>query len=514
MFIDTENKKVNITSNEMVFLALRKRDLFRKCDIALIDEATFAKTCSKNREEKEHNSYYPDVALNCTFKVSDITLTLDANSSVFTNKNNEYTIDIVKSLRYPLKFVDGKFIEDWLSEGKLSAFILSEKRKLEKVNVRISVYHTETLECIDRVFTFTYDELVLFFKESVREFSNWLLPIYKHTEKRNESTTKSHFPFEKAREGQKEISKEIFSSIKNKNNVIINAPTGLGKTIAVLYPALKAQCKNYCNKVFYLTAKNSGNASANHALDVLLNSGFDISAVVISAKNRICPQARCTPQTCTFTKDHHTKTLLAIFEIISKHKIFTAEIIKEYSQKYNICPFMLETELATFADVVICDYNYIFDPVISARLKSVLTGRDAILVDEAHNLIDRIRNIFKAEIKIDKLTELLSKVPTNSKIHNSLKSFISFVKNDVEDSALACESLSSQSLDLYEKEANLLYSDLLDYLENEREKINVEDLTDAYSIRDSLKKFVEILTSRSDDYITFYNDNTNPEVFW
>lgn len=504
MIINETDKKVNIKLTDLVFAACRKREAFQRFDKALKDDPAFVKSLVEREEKKAGNVYYPEANISCSLKIEEFILELSGIPSVLV-KDEFYTVDIVKSMRYPLKFVTQDFIHLWNSEGKILAFILAKKHKLEKINVRISVFHTETLE--RKIFDseYSYSELDTFFKNTLSEFLYFFITNAKHVIERNEKADKAGFPFPSSRDGQKQISKEVFSAIKNKSNAIINAPTGLGKTVSTIYPSLKAQGRGLCDKIFYVTAKNSGNDSVLDAIKLFENAGYDITVTVITAKSRICDKHPCSPKNCAFSKGHHERLMSAVRDVTSSSKVYTSEIIKLYSEKYNVCPFMLGTELVWFADLVICDYNYIFDPDVSSKISASLSGNDVVLVDEAHNIVDRLRNIFSAEIKLSRLRELYEMNGTNTEAKKTLKNFLNFVKSDIEDNDFACEPIASGSLDALERELNELFSKLQEHIDDKN--------GDAGALIDSIKKFVDLLTIRSSDYITFYNDAGDPEIF-
>ncbi len=505
MIVNPTEEKVNIKASDLADVVCRKRERFSRFENALKDDPTFALGAVKRQEEKAGNVYHTDVNLSCCLKLSGTALEVSGKAAVLV-KNEEYTLDVVKSLRYPVRLADEDFVSQWHNEAKCLAFILARQHSLEKVTVRISVFHTETLDCRQHIFEYSYQELEAFFKGVLQAFTPFFNLNLPHIKSRNEKNDKALFPFDSPREGQKEISKEIFNSIKNKSNVIINAPTGLGKTIATLYPAIKAQSKGLCNKVFYLTAKNSGTSSVVNAIELFEKVGYDITLLVITAKSRICDKRPCTPKNCSYPQGHHERVMSAVFDAVSNHKTFTAQIIESYAQKYNICPFVLQMELVWFSDIVVCDYNYVFDPSVSAKLSSSFSGNDVVLVDEAHNLIDRLRGIFSAEIKLDKLKALSDN--SDKKISEAIAGFLKYIKDDTEDSGFACEPMASQSLDGLERELNALFTALQEMFEDKKD-IDRETLM----LLDSMKKFVDLLTLRSDDYLTFYNDFGNPEIF-
>ncbi len=503
MQINVNEGEVKIEVSELVSLSCRRRERFSSFDNAIKDNTAFVTAMLK---QELGNRYHDGVLLSCNVKTEKFLLDISSRVCVIS-EGKEFTVEHVSSLRYPIKRIDESFVFLWLSEAKCNAYIIAHKHKLDAVNVRVAVFHTETLS--KRIFEYrcSFAELKRFFQEVVTNALPFLNLRFDKIVKRNSSNIDAEFPFSVKRNGQKEIAKEVHSAIRNKKNVIINAPTGIGKTASVLYPALKAQSSSMCERVFYLTAKNSGNDSVLQALKLFEKSGFDITACVITAKSKICGNS-CSPTSCTFPDSHHSRVLSALFEMINEHTTFTADIISDYARRYQICPFVLQNELTFFSDVVICDYNYVFDESVSVKISASFSGDDAILIDEAHNLIDRLRNIYSARLEIEKLSELAKSSGTPESLKTSLHSFLRFVKNDIEDTGFVCECMPSQTLDAFEREINLLFSEFQEYFES------AKDVTlEVRLLSEVLKKFVDLLTLRSNDFVAMYNDKGDPEIF-
>lgn len=510
MFIDSSDNRINITVSELVYISCRKKEPFSKFDKLLIDSSDFAVSVAKREDEVHGRIYYSDINLVCSYKINEDIVELNSKTCI-SSENDSFAIDVVKSVRYPIKYIGDEVFDYWLTEGKINAFIFAKKRKLSSVTVRVSLFNTETLFRKNKIVTYTVDELESFFKFTLSEFYKYFSLILHHVKRRNASESGLTFPFRQLRDGQKEIAKEIFSAIKNKQNVIINAPTGIGKTVSTLYPALKAQGKGLCNKIFYLTAKNSGNDTALKTLSLFLEKGCELYVLVMSAKSKICNKV-CSPKVCSFEKGHSERINSAILDIVKTHSVFTKEIILEFSNKYQVCPFMLEMELSLFADVVVCDYNYVFNSEISSKMSSAFSGNDVFLIDESHNLIDRVRNINCEKIDVNKLLQLVEKLEPSVKLKKSIKNFNKFLQNEIEDSDFSCEIFSSQSIDKLEREVNILLSDFQDYFEDQT-NLDSSDFLTLRSLSVSLKRFVEFLTFRKDEFLVFYNDDKCPEIF-
>lgn len=508
MHIDYFEKKLNISVSDLVYVACRRRECFKNFDYALKDDPSFVLSVRKREETQNGNSFFSEVNLTCSFNLCGFKTVVSGNTSII-DKNGFFEINLVKSIRYPLHMVNEDFAYDWICESKCLAFILSNKRNLDNVGINLSIYNTETLEKKELLFNFSAPELKTFFKNTLNDFSSFLKLNIEHVTKRN-SDNNLKFPFANVRDGQKEIFKEIISGIKNKNNVIVNAPTGLGKTVATIYPALKAQIKGLCDKVFYLTAKDSGKQAVVDTVNGFINDGYDFKLLVISAKSKICNKKPCSPANCFMPSGHHQRIVSAVTDIAVNHKIITSDVILAFSEKYKVCPFLLELELIPFADVVLCDYNYIFDSTISSKIASCFSRNDVFLVDEAHNLVDRLRNVYSSVIELSKLKELKKHFEGNSEVLTAIKSFLSFINANVDNDAIS-EQFSSQMLDELERLLNDALGVLQRNIEGARTNKQLHD--DDFNVLDSIRRFVDLLTLRSDDYAVFINDEMNLEIF-
>jgi len=214
------------------------------------------------------------------------------------------------------------------------------------------------------------------------------------------------FPYAGYRPGQRDMAVAIYKAIRDNSRLYIQSPTGVGKTIAALFPAVKALGLGHAEKIFYLTAKTPGRLVAEGALEDMRQVGLKFKSITLTAKDKICftPPANCDPEECIFARNYFTKVKIALEEI-DQFDAFTRPVIEMLARKYEICPFEFSLDLALWVDCIICDYNYAFDPRVYLRRFFDLSSEDYVfLIDEAHNLPDRARSMFSAEL--DKKTVL------------------------------------------------------------------------------------------------------------
>jgi Rad3-related DNA helicases len=244
----------------------------------------------------------------------------------------------------------------------------------------------------------------------------------------------------------------VYGTIRDKKRLFVQAPTGIGKTISTIFPSIKALATQKLSTIFYLTAKTTTRATAEETLKIMFERGLRLKSITITAKEKVClnDDTACNPEHCEYARGHYNRVNEAIFEIINSEDLITRDKIIKYSKKFQICPFEFCLDTALFCDYVICDYNYAFNPrVYLRRFFDESSEKNVLLIDEAHNLVDRSRDMFSAEIY------------KKSFLH--IKKFIKKEDNKI----LKClNKINSYMLDL-KKNCNLEFKDLKDKLSDD-----------------------------------------------
>ena len=284
-----------------------------------------------------------------------------------------------------------------------------ENNKYEQIDVQITYCNIETEEIkrIKRIFGYT--ELKEWFKALVDEYYIWEREKYYHHIDMCKSVENLRFPFE-YRKGQKELAINVYKAINMEKNLFALAPTGVGKTIAMVYSAVQNLGRERAEKIFYLTAKTITRTVANDAYAILRKNGLNIKTVTLTAKEKICvlEKPNCNPDMCEYAKGHFDRINDVLFEIITNEDVITREVIEKYAFKYKVCPFELSLDVSNFVDGIICDYNYVYDPQASLKryFANGQSGAYIFLVDEAHNLVERGRKMYSASLKKEDVLEI------------------------------------------------------------------------------------------------------------
>lgn len=289
-----------------------------------------------------------------------------------------------------------------LAQARCYAYMLAEKENtVGTAGVQITYCHLETEQIRRFEEELTIEELSAWFDALVKEYTKWAAWERRWKRRRNASAKALTFPFP-YREGQKDFTAGVYRSILREKKLFAMAPTGVGKTISTVFPAVKAVGEGTAEKLFYLTAKTIVRTVAEETFSLLAGHGLRFKTVTITAKEKICvlEKPECNPFSCPRAKGHFDRVNDAIFDILTNEENMTRELIERYAGQYQVCPFELCLDLTLWADAVICDYNYVFDPNVA--LKRFFAGEQknnyVFLIDEAHNLPERAREMYSATL--------------------------------------------------------------------------------------------------------------------
>ncbi|WP_409298397.1 ATP-dependent DNA helicase [Peribacillus sp. SCS-26] len=310
-------------------------------------------------------------------------------------------IDEIKSTKKDLNEIDeGGYPVHW-AQAKCYAYMYALANELSGLTVQLTYVHLQTQEIIRYRRKYTALELERWMQGLLADYVPYARLRLKLLKEREISIAALPFPYESYRRGQRHFAGAVYKTITDQASLFASAPTGIGKTISALFPSLKAMGEGRIKKIFYLTAKTITRQVAEDALLVMEQKGLKVNSVTITAKDKICFQDNlsCSRESCVYCEGYYDRINGAVMDILSIETIMTREIIEKYAKKHRVCPFEFSLDLAYTADIVICDYNYIFDPKVSLkRLWDDAKKESVLLIDEAHNLVDRSRSMFSAEI--------------------------------------------------------------------------------------------------------------------
>lgn len=318
------------------------------------------------------------------------------------------TIDEIKGVYRKLDTMNEPVVVH-KAQAMCYAYIYALQHDISRIAVQMTYCNLDTEDV--RYFNeeFSFEKLQEWFTSVIEEYKKWADFQYEWRRKRQKSIQGLQFPYE-YRTGQKDLAAGVYRTIKRKKNLFIQAPTGVGKTISTVFPAVKAVGETLGDRIFYLTAKTITGTVAKEAFELLRTNGYQAKIIQITAKEKmcLCEEMECNPLQCPYAKGHYDRVNDAVYELLQKEDVLTREVILEHAREYMVCPFEYCLDLSTWCDNIICDYNYVFDPnVYLKRFFSEGTkGEHIFLVDEAHNLVERSREMYSAEVYKEDFLEL------------------------------------------------------------------------------------------------------------
>ena len=404
-----ERELIKISVRELVEFILRSGDIDNRVGGKKDAESMLAGARIHRKIQRSMGSdYHAEVSLKQLIPMDNFDLQIEGRADGIID-GNPVTIDEIKGIYKSLEHLKEP-VEVHLAQAKCYAYIYGVQNQKEEMDVQMTYVNLDTEHKIYFRDHYTMEELSEWFRGVVSEYEKWARFRHEWKQLRNATIKAVQFPYE-YRDGQKELAGSVYRSILREKRLFIQAPTGTGKTLAALFPSVKAMGEGLSDKIFYLTAKTITRTVAANCLDLLRGQDLRMKSVLLTAKEKICfcEEANCNPDACPYAKGHFDRVNDAVFEILSTGKDqMTREEILAHAEKWQVCPFELSLDIATWVDTIICDYNYAFDP--RAHLKRFFyegTKEDYIfLVDEAHNLVERARNMYSASIYKEDFLEL------------------------------------------------------------------------------------------------------------
>lgn len=401
-------KTLTLSVHQLVDFLLRTGDIDNR--VFNRSSMTEGSRIHASYQASQGSNYMSEYPLLHRFYIGDVDVTIQGRADgIIKRKSGDYIIDEIKSTVEDLKiFRDENF--DWhIGQAKCYAYLFALEQNLPSISVRLT-YIRQGKEKEKRIeeYYFLISELEQYVHTLIEDYLDFYNIIFRHIEEKNKSIEQLAFPFTKYRKGQRELAKYCYSIAKNGGRFFAEAPTGIGKTISTLFPFIKASAEDEETKIFYLTAKTSGKESAYNTVSILKNQGLIINDVVVTAKDKICfsKGKACNPDECPYARGYYNKIQAVLKYMLLNYSSYDLETITKVARENEVCPFELELDLSLFSDIIICDYNYMFDPIsYMKRYFDNDASHHLALIDEAHNLIERSRDMYSASLSLNKYNE-------------------------------------------------------------------------------------------------------------
>ncbi|KGP73655.1 ATP-dependent helicase [Pontibacillus yanchengensis Y32] len=417
--------------------------------------------------------------------------------------DDQVVIEEIKSTQKDIHEISKEDKPVHWAQAKVYAYIYAFQHKLTEIDIQLTYIQVETYEQLHFKETYSFNELEAFLNDVLEGFYPYAILLHNHQKNRNKSAQALTFPFPTFRDGQRYFAGAVYKSIKEQSDLFANAPTGTGKTISTTFPAIKAMGEGHLTQFYYLTAKTVTRQIAEEALTLMIQKGLEVKAVTITAKDKICfKEDGCTNEHCPFTEGYYDRINDTIIDVLTNESLLNQPVIESYAKKHMVCPFELSLDLAYSADAVICDYNYIFDPRVSLkRLGNDQKKHTALLIDEAHNLVDRARTMFSAELFKSSFTKIITMYNHHNndlvETASALKEAFSTFEKQAENKQEVFSSAPSSLLTLLSPFIKAAEEELLDpKIEGEES----EHLLETYFTANS---FIKIGQLYNESYVTY-----------
>lgn len=394
--------KIRISVRNLVEFVLRSGDLDNRRSQGGKKEAMQAGSRLHRKIQKRMGAdYRSEVALKHQVREDEFSILLEGRADGIITETSGIVIDEIKCI-----YMDVERLEEpdpvHLAQALCYGYMYASEQDLDSVGIQLTYCNIETEQIRRFRQAKTREELEEWFQGLIHEYVKWARYLYHHSIRRTECLKELQFPYA-YREGQKELAVSVYRSIARGRNLYIQAPTGIGKTLSCVFPGLKAIGEGYGEKLFYLTAKTITRSVAEETFELLRErENLYFSTVTITAKEKLCVLEKpdCNPVACPRAKGHFDRVNDAVYEIIQEEQGITRETILAYAEKYQVCPFELCLDISSWVDGIICDYNYVFDPNVYLKrfFGEGTSGEYIFLIDEAHNLVDRGREMYSAHV--------------------------------------------------------------------------------------------------------------------
>lgn len=395
------SETVKISVRNLVEFILREGDIDqRRTAGADKEQMQLGARIHRKIQRQMGSDYHAEVPLKMEVLCEGFTLCLEGRADGIIKRGDEIVIDEIKGVLRELKYIEEP-VAVHLAQAKCYAYMYASQNHLEEIRIQMTYCQMETEEIKRFLQTFSIEELKTWMEDVIKRYEKWAKFQIEWRKVSRESIRQIQFPYA-YREGQKELAMSVYRTILRKKKLFIQAPTGIGKTMATVFPAVKAVGEGLGDKLFYLTAKTITRTVAEQAFQTLKKQKLRYKVITLTAKEKICfcEEAVCNPEACPYAKGHYDRVNDAVFDLLTATDDMSRSNIEEYARKHEVCPFEMSLDVALWVDAVICDYNYVFDPNAHLRRFFSEGGKEdyLFLIDEAHNLVERAREMYSATL--------------------------------------------------------------------------------------------------------------------
>ena len=521
----TEPVRVRVSVRDFVEFVTRSGDIDNRSSGRDAEAMAEGARMHRKIQKSQPAGYRAEVSLQheevLEYEGRTFALTIEGRADgIYDDAEWGHTIDEIKCMLRDVDTLPAP-VTAHLAQARCYAYIESLQKELPAISIRMTYVHLDTGRIRYFHETFEREELADWFLSLCRAYCRYAKWEQDHRESRDASLTALPFPFE-YRPGQKELVTGVYRTIQQRRKLFIEAPTGVGKTVSALYPAVLSMGRGLSEKIFYLTAKTIARTVAEECCDTLCGAGAALFSITLTAKEKLCvlDEPNCNPVACPRANGHFDRVGDAILEILNQAGTsgfsVRRETILECAERYQVCPYELSLDLALFADIIICDYNYVFDP--TAYLRRFFTEgvqREYIfLIDEAHNLVERSREMYSADLVKEDLLAAKRALTDNhnsaAKLCESLNKTMLALRKECDGFTVlgSGEAAPASIMELTDKGERLL-SALADVLSDRKHPVPDE----AVELYMNLRHFLAMYENMEDRYTVYGDYRENGHFF-
>lgn len=492
MGMKTQEKEIiRISVRNLVEFILRSGNLDNRRSLAADKEAMLKGSKIHRKIQKQMKaSYRAEVPLSWDQEYEEFIIRVEGRADGIIEEEEHTVIDEIKGVYRELMYLEEP-VEVHKAQAMCYAYMYGKPLKKQEIQVQMTYCQIETEEIKRFQESFTLSYLEKWFQDLLTEYYKWAEFQYSRRIKRRRSMEGMEFPYP-YREGQRELVTGVYHTITKGRQLFIQAPTGIGKTMAALFPAVRAVGEGYGDKIFYLTAKTITRTVAEEAFVILKSKGLSYKTLSITAKEKLCllEEMECNPEKCPYAKGHFDRVNDAVFELLNSTDTFLREELLEQAERHQVCPYEMCLDVSNWVDAIICDYNYAFDPKVHLKrfFGEGVKGDYLFLIDEAHNLVERGRKMYSATLCKEDFLEKAKIVrevsPKLSKILKKCNRHLLEYKREC-DTYKVMEHIGGFSLQLMS-----LLGEMEHFLEQEHEeKIQKDILEFSFEVRHFLNMY-------------------------
>lgn len=493
--------QIRISVRELVEFILREGDIDNRIGKGQSADAMMEGTRIHKKIQKSMGDHYTsEYALKQTFWEPLYDLVLEGRADGIFKEDEDVYIDEIKGVYRKLDSLEEP-VKVHKAQAMCYGYLYSVQENLDHIGIQMTYCNIDTEDIKRFRETYSFEELSVWFREVLGQYKKWATFQCMWRKKRQESIAKLEFPFE-YRKGQKKLAQDVYRTIVRKKNLFIQAPTGVGKTVTTIFPAIKAVGEGLQDRIFYLTAKTITASVALDTFHMFQEKGYRGKVIQITAKEKMCPldEMECNPIHCPYAKGHYDRVNEAVFSLLEKEDFFTREVLLDHAKSCEVCPFEMSLDVSSWCDDIVCDYNYVFDPNVYLKrfFSEGIKGDYIFLVDEAHNLVDRSREMYSETLyKEDILLAKKIVKPYSKKLEKAL---------DKINKVMLGYKRECENYEIYQDLGTILYtimhvaSDLDELLRKDMDFAGKKELRDIYL---NIRNFLKIYDLVDEHYVIY-----------